>query len=78
MPAIRKTAAKRSPKNAAVPSRAELAWVEKALPLGSKSLIGFSPQFSWYHYRALMRIDKAEARNFHERSRGEVLMWAKQ
>lgn len=36
-------------------------------PAGSESLIGFSPQLSWSHYRALMRVEKTEAREFYER-----------
>ena len=36
-------------------------------PLGSESLSGFSPQLSWSHYRALMRVEKSEAREFYER-----------
>jgi len=30
------------------------------------SLIGFHPNLSWSHYRALMRVDKKEAREFYE------------
>ena len=36
-------------------------------PTGSELLTGFSPQLSWSHYRALMRVEKAEAREFYER-----------
>ena len=36
-------------------------------PLGGESVHnGFSPQLSWSHYRALMRVDKPEARDFYE------------
>ena len=35
-------------------------------PTGSESLSGFSPQLSWSHYRALMRVEKTEAREFYE------------
>lgn len=28
---------------------------------------GFSPQLTWSHYRALMRVDNLEARDFYER-----------
>jgi len=35
-------------------------------PAGSESLFGFSPQLSWSHYRALMRVEKPEARDFYE------------
>jgi predicted nuclease of restriction endonuclease-like (RecB) superfamily len=53
---------------------------EKRLPIGDKSLetpnqhppgdellLAFSPQLTWSHYRALMRVDKLEARDFYER-----------
>ena len=36
-------------------------------PAGSESLFGFAPQLSWSHYRALMRVEKPEARDFYER-----------
>ncbi len=36
-------------------------------PTGHESLSGFSPQLSWSHYRALMRVEKPEAREFYER-----------
>ena len=52
---------------------------EKRYPLGSELsvpgkgetkdglfLIGFHPNLSWSHYRALMRVDKKEAREFYE------------
>ena len=35
-------------------------------PAGSKSLVGFSPQLNWSHYRALMRVENVEAREFYE------------
>ncbi len=35
-------------------------------PAGSESLVGFSPQLNWSHYRALMRVEKLEAREFYE------------
>lgn len=34
---------------------------------GSESPSGFSHQLSWSHYRALMRVEKVEAREFYER-----------
>ena len=34
---------------------------------GSESLQGFSPQLTWSHYRALMRVDNVQARDFYER-----------
>ena len=36
-------------------------------PTAGKSIQGFSPQLSWSHYRALMRVTKPEARDFYER-----------
>jgi predicted nuclease of restriction endonuclease-like (RecB) superfamily len=36
-------------------------------PTGNESPQGFSPQLSWSHYRALMRVDNIEARDFYER-----------
>lgn len=45
-------------------------------PAGSKSLAGFSPQLSWSHYRALMRVEKHEARDFYEREAAEC-GWSK-
>ena len=49
------------------PAGAELAPAKKSYPVGSESLQGFSPQLSWSHYRALMRVEKVEARDFYER-----------
>lgn len=34
---------------------------------GSESVQGFSPQLTWSHYRALMRVDSVQARDFYER-----------
>jgi predicted nuclease of restriction endonuclease-like (RecB) superfamily len=45
----------------------ELAAPTKSHPAGSQSLQGFSPQLSWSHYRALMRVDNPDARDFYER-----------
>jgi predicted nuclease of restriction endonuclease-like (RecB) superfamily len=39
----------------------------KSRPAGDESPQGFSPQLSWSHYRALMRVDNVEARDFYER-----------
>lgn len=36
-------------------------------PAGDESMSGFSPQLSWSHYRALMRVEKSAAREFYER-----------
>ena len=49
------------------PMGAELLAPAKCYPAGSKSLTAFSPQLSWSHYRALMRVDKPAAREFCER-----------
>ena len=35
-------------------------------PPGSQSAPAFSPQLSWSHYRALMRVEQREARDFYE------------
>jgi len=49
------------------PVGAELALVGKGYPVSSESLPVFSPQLSWSHYRALMRVENREARDFYER-----------
>lgn len=36
-------------------------------PMGAELPQGFSPQLSWSHYRALMRVASLEARDFYER-----------
>ena len=36
-------------------------------PAGTEFIQGFSPQLTWSHYRALMRVDVIEARHFYER-----------
>jgi predicted nuclease of restriction endonuclease-like (RecB) superfamily len=48
------------------PLGAELTQPEKGRPAGDESTVGFSPQLSWSHYRALMRVENAEARLFYE------------
>jgi DUF1016 N-terminal domain len=45
----------------------ELALPAKSSPAGSQSAQGFSPQLTWSHYRALMRVESIEARDFCER-----------
>lgn len=45
----------------------ELTRPEKGYPTGSQMPHGFSPQLSWSHYRALMRVDNLDARDFYER-----------
>ncbi len=49
------------------PTQRELAPPKKIDPTGSLLLQGFSPQLTWSHYRALMRVDDAKARDFYER-----------
>jgi len=49
------------------PTGRELALPQKSYPLGSQSLATFSPQLTWSHYRALMRVDNIETRDFYER-----------
>lgn len=49
------------------PAGRDLAATQIPYPAGSKSLEGFSPQLTWSHYRALMRVDNGAARNFYER-----------
>jgi predicted nuclease of restriction endonuclease-like (RecB) superfamily len=49
------------------PAGDELLVRAKSSPADSNALIGFSPQLSWSHYRALMRVEKSEAREFYER-----------
>ena len=39
----------------------------KSHPTGDALQHGFSPQLSWSHYRALMRVENREARDFYER-----------
>jgi predicted nuclease of restriction endonuclease-like (RecB) superfamily len=48
------------------PAGDELPSLAKSHPAGSESLVGFSPQLNWSHYRALMRVEKPEAREFYE------------
>ena len=45
----------------------ELARPKKTRPVGTELPQGFSPHLSWSHYRALMRVEKIETRNFYER-----------
>ena len=48
------------------PAGGELTRRQKGPPADDESLHGFSPQLSWSHYRALMRVTKSEAREFYE------------
>lgn len=45
----------------------ELSPPKKSSPAGSQLPQGFSPQLSWSHYRALMRVNNIAARDFYER-----------
>ena len=49
------------------PAGMELALPSKSYLLGSQLPHGFSPQLTWSHYRALMRVDNLDARDFYER-----------
>lgn len=49
------------------PTGTELSRAEKGFPADSHTSQGFSPQLSWSHYRALMRVESREARDFYER-----------
>jgi predicted nuclease of restriction endonuclease-like (RecB) superfamily len=48
------------------PVGVELGTAKNQYLSGTKSLQGFSPQLTWSHYRALMRVDVTEARDFYE------------
>ena len=48
------------------PTGSELSVPGKGETKDGLSLIGFHPNLSWSHYRALMRVDKKEAREFYE------------
>ena len=49
------------------PEGRELTTCEISHPQGGESPQGFYPQLSWSHYRALMRVENQEARDFYER-----------
>ena len=49
------------------PPGGELAQPLKSYPTGGQFPAVFSPQLSWSHYRALMRVTKPSAREFYER-----------
>lgn len=49
------------------PLRNELTGVGKSHRTGDEFQQGFSPQLSWSHYRALMRVENQGARDFYER-----------
>lgn len=48
------------------PAGRELTLVQKSYPLGRESSQAFSSQLSWSHYRALMRVENLDARDFYE------------
>lgn len=48
------------------PMGGELEHKQKGRPVGSESPKGFHPNLSWSQYRALMRVEKPEAREFYE------------
>lgn len=49
------------------PAGRELAASPIPCPAGRELTPGFSPQLSWSHYRALMRVENQDARDFYER-----------
>lgn len=58
------------------PTGRELTPTQKSYPAGSEFRQGFSPQLSWSHYRALMRVENVAARDFYEREASEC-GWSK-
>lgn len=58
------------------PAGTELIPPEKSYPTGTESPQGFSPQLTWSHYRALMRVENMAARDFYEREAAEC-GWSK-
>ena len=48
----------------------------KSHPAAGESPQGFSPQLTWSHYRALMRVENVAARDFYEREAAEC-GWSK-
>lgn len=58
------------------PTGRELVTSGNRYPAGSDFSSGFSPLLSWSHYRALMRVEDAEARDFYEREAAEC-GWSK-
>jgi len=57
------------------PPGSELTVSQTGLPAGSAAQ-GFLPHLSWSHYRALMRVENAAARDFYEREASEC-GWSK-
>ncbi|MDE2414299.1 MAG: DUF1016 family protein [Comamonadaceae bacterium] len=58
------------------PAGDELGALAISSPAGTTLPAGFSPQLSWSHYRALMRVENTEARDFYEREAAEC-GWSK-
>jgi predicted nuclease of restriction endonuclease-like (RecB) superfamily len=58
------------------PTGTKLTSVAKGRPTGDEFQYGFSPQLSWSHYRALMRVEDPAARDFYEREAAEC-GWSK-
>lgn len=58
------------------PAGRELTPTPIRYPSGTESQQGFSPLLSWSHYRALMRVEDAAARDFYEREAAEC-GWSK-
>ena len=48
------------------PAGSQFKLEKKLIALGKKSPKTFHPNLSWSHYRALMRVEKSEARDFYE------------
>jgi predicted nuclease of restriction endonuclease-like (RecB) superfamily len=58
------------------PPGTELAVNQILRSAGGESSLGFSPQLTWSHYRALMRVEDVAARDFYEREAAEC-GWSK-
>jgi predicted nuclease of restriction endonuclease-like (RecB) superfamily len=58
------------------PAGTELIPPRKGHPAGDELPQGFSPQLTWSHYRALMRVENLAARDFYEREASEC-GWSK-
>lgn len=58
------------------PAGRELVRSMKSHPAGDELPQGFSPQLTWSHYRALMRVGNTTARDFYEREAAEC-GWSK-
>lgn len=58
------------------PTGRELVRSRKSRPSGDELPHGFSPQLTWSHYRALMRVENVAARDFYEREAADC-GWSK-